>query len=131
MVPRTRACLLTALLTFGAAAADTNPERIRVEREMQQVLQDIAHLQRELQSSRTEHAAEQQHDQARKTEEERTLDDLVAGMVLADHVRMRTGAFVMASDTVLDDYAIDKLKRYHTIGTITNKVLIRKSSARS
>ena len=60
MVPRTRACLLTALLTFGAAAADTNRERIRVEREMQQVLQDIAHLQRELQSSRTEHAAEQQ-----------------------------------------------------------------------
>ena len=59
-MPRTRACLLTALLACGAAAADTDPERIRVEREMQQLLQDIARLQRELQSSRTEHAAEQQ-----------------------------------------------------------------------
>ena len=58
-MPRTRACLLTALLACGAAAADTDPERIRVEREMQQLLQDIARLQRELQSSRTEHAAEQ------------------------------------------------------------------------
>ncbi|BBO88268.1 two-component system response regulator [Desulfosarcina ovata] len=73
---------------------------------------------------------EQQHDEARKTEEELSLDDLVSGMVLADHVRMRTGAFVMAADTVLNDYTIDKLKRYHTIGTITNKVLIRKSSVR-
>ena len=59
-MPRTRACLLTALLACGAAAADTDPERIRVEREMQHLLQDIARLQRELQSSRTEHAAEQQ-----------------------------------------------------------------------
>ncbi|WP_419663734.1 two component system response regulator, modulated metal dependent phosphorylase [Desulfosarcina variabilis str. Montpellier] len=69
-----------------------------------------------------------QHDQARKKDHELTLDELHAGMVLADNVYMKTGAFVMAADTELNDYAIDKLKQYHTIGTITNKVLIRQSS---
>ncbi len=73
----------------------------------------------------------QQHDLARKTDVERTLDDLGAGMVLAANVRMKTGAFVMAADTELNEYGIDKLKHYHTIGAITNKVLIRKSSVRS
>jgi putative two-component system response regulator len=73
---------------------------------------------------------DQQHDLARKTDEERTLEDLAAGMVLAANVRMKTGAFVMAADTELNDYRIDKLKHYHTIGTITDKVLIRKSSVR-
>ena len=72
----------------------------------------------------------QQHDLARKMDVERTLDELVPGMVLAANVRMKTGAFVMASDTELNDYHIDKLKHYHTIGTITNKVLIRKSFVR-
>jgi putative two-component system response regulator len=73
---------------------------------------------------------DQQHDLARKTDEERTLEDLAAGMVLAANVRMKTGAFVMAADTELNDYRIDKLKHYHTIGAITDKVLIRKSSVR-
>ncbi|MFO7716028.1 HD domain-containing phosphohydrolase [Desulfosarcina sp.] len=73
---------------------------------------------------------DQQHDLARKTNAERMLDDLKPGMVLAANVRMKTGAFVMATDTELDDYAIDRLKHYHTIGTITDKVLIRKSSVR-
>ncbi|MBC2711720.1 MAG: response regulator [Desulfosarcina sp.] len=73
----------------------------------------------------------QQHDLARKTDEERLLDDLKAGMILAANVRMKTGAFVMAADTELDGYGIDKLKHYHTIGAITEKVLIRKSSMRS
>jgi response regulator RpfG family c-di-GMP phosphodiesterase len=73
----------------------------------------------------------QQHDLARQTDEERALDDLTAGMVLATNVRMKTGAFVMSADTELDDYGIDKLNHFHTIGAITNKVLIRKSSVRS
>jgi response regulator RpfG family c-di-GMP phosphodiesterase len=73
----------------------------------------------------------QQHDKARQTDEERELDDLAPGMVLAANVRMKTGAFVMAADTELDDYGIDKLNHFHTIGAITNKVLIRKSSVRS
>ena len=70
----------------------------------------------------------QQYDLARKMDEERELDDLKAGMVIAANVRMKTGAFVMAADTELDDYSIDKLKHYHTIGAITDKVLIRKFS---
>ena len=66
----------------------------------------------------------------RKTESECTLDELVPGMVLAAHVRMKTGAFVMATDTVLDDHSIEKLKHYHSLGTIANKVLIRKLPVR-
>ena len=73
----------------------------------------------------------QQYDLARKMEEEWELNDLQPGMVIAANVRMKTGAFVMAADTELDDHSIDKLKHYHNIGAITNKVLIRKSSMRS
>jgi len=67
-----------------------------------------------------------QHEQAGRTEEERELDALKPGMTLAANVHMKTGAFVMAADTQLDRYLIDKLKHYHTVGTISNKVLIRK-----
>lgn len=74
---------------------------------------------------------DKQHDLARKTDEERVLDDLQAGMVLAANVRMRTGAFVMAAGTRLEDYSIDKLKHYHSIGAINDKVLIRLYSVRS
>jgi putative two-component system response regulator len=73
----------------------------------------------------------QQHDLARQTNTERNLEELKAGMVLAANVRMKTGAFVMAADTELNDYGIEKLKHYHTIGAITDKVLIRKSSVRN
>jgi putative two-component system response regulator len=72
----------------------------------------------------------QQHDLARKMAEERQLDDLKAGMVIAANVHMNTGAFVMAADTELDDHSIDKLKHFNNIGAITNKVLIRKSTVR-
>ena len=72
----------------------------------------------------------QQHDLARKMAEERQLDDLKAGMVIAANVHMNTGAFVMAADTELDDYIIDKLKHFYNIGAISNKVLIRKSTVR-
>jgi putative two-component system response regulator len=74
---------------------------------------------------------DRQRDQALKTDHETTLDDLKAGMVLATNVHMKTGAFVMAADTELNDYAIDKLKHFHSIGAIAHKVLIRKSSMRS
>ena len=72
----------------------------------------------------------QQHDLARKMAEERQLDDLKAGMVIAANVHMNTGAFVMAADTELDDHSINKLKHFSNIGAITNKVLIRKSTVR-
>ncbi len=73
---------------------------------------------------------DQQHDQARKINRELTLDALRPGMVLATNVNMRTGAFVMAAGTELDDYAIDKLKQYHSIGAIAQKVLIRQSAGK-
>lgn len=66
------------------------------------------------------------HERAGRTEEERDLDALKPGMTLAANVHMKTGAFVMAADTQLNAYLIDKLKHYHTVGTISNKVLIRK-----
>jgi len=72
----------------------------------------------------------QQHEQARKVHEERILDDLKPGMVLAANVYMKTGAFVMSADTDLDDYLIDKLNHYHSIGAISDKVLIHKSFVR-
>ena len=74
---------------------------------------------------------ETQLERARLTEEVFRLDELKAGMVLADHVHMKTGALVMAGDTKLDAYSIDKLNHYRIIGAISDRVLIRKSSARS
>jgi hypothetical protein len=46
----------------------------------------------------------QQHEHARKIAGECELDELTAGMVIAANVRMKTGAFVMAANTELDDY---------------------------
>lgn len=62
MVPITSrfVLLLTGLLAFGGAAGATEPERVEAERELQRLLRDIAALQQELGSSRTEHATEQQ-----------------------------------------------------------------------
>ncbi len=72
-----------------------------------------------------------QMDHARQTASEISLKDLVSGMVLAANVYMKTGAFVMAADTELNTYAIDKLKQYHGIGAILPTVLIHKGSMRS
>jgi len=66
------------------------------------------------------------HERAGRTEEEYDLDALTPGMTLAANVHMKTGAFVMAADTQISAYHIDKLKHYHTIGAISDKVLIRK-----
>lgn len=71
-----------------------------------------------------------QHDQARKKNHELPLDELHAGMILANNVYMKTGAFVMAADTELNNYAIEKLKQYHSIGTIANKVLVRQPAGK-
>ena len=72
-----------------------------------------------------------QHEKAGETDEERDLDALTPGMTLAANVHMKTGAYVMAAETELDAYHIEKLKQYYTIGAISNKVLIRKTSVRS
>jgi response regulator RpfG family c-di-GMP phosphodiesterase len=110
------------LIHRGKTALDGIAERLNTLRGYQLSPQVVALL--------LEINVAQQHDLARKKEEERELDDLAAGMVIAANVRMKTGAFVMAADTELDDYSIDKLKHYHNVGAITNKVLIRKSSVR-
>lgn len=72
----------------------------------------------------------QQNDLVRQTSEERRIDDLFPGMRLADNVRTKTGAFVMAAGTMLGARHLEKLKQYHAIGTISDKVLIHTSSAR-
>ncbi len=71
------------------------------------------------------------HERSCRTHEERSLDQLQPGMVLAANVHMKSGAFVMPGDTELTAYSIDKLNHYHAIGAITGKVLIHKSSMRS
>ncbi len=73
---------------------------------------------------------QQQQAAKERTSERLFLDKLMAGMVLADNVYMKTGAFVMAGDTILDDYKIEKLKHYQNIGAIDEKVLIQKKPAR-
>ncbi|PID40604.1 MAG: hypothetical protein CR984_02350 [Proteobacteria bacterium] len=70
----------------------------------------------------------QQYELARQTWEECDLENLTAGMVLANNVYMKSGAFVMAADTRLDDYLIDRLKQYHAVGAIIDKVLVHKRS---
>lgn len=64
--------------------------------------------------------------EAQKTDNLISLDDLEPGMILSQDVRMRTGAFVMASNTTIDAAIIDKLKRYLQLGNITDKVFISK-----
>ena len=64
--------------------------------------------------------------EAGRADMELPLEELEAGMVLSRDVRMKTGAFVMAGDTGLDDSTIEKLKRYHELGNIGDKVHIRK-----
>jgi putative two-component system response regulator len=54
------------------------------------------------------------------------IDALQAGMVLADDLRMRTGAFVMAADTCIDTGVIEKLKHYHELGNIGRTIFIKK-----
>ena len=65
-------------------------------------------------------------EEARKGDLELRLDELNAGMVLSRDVRMKTGAFVMAGETCLDAVMIEKLKRYHELGNISDKVFVRK-----
>jgi putative nucleotidyltransferase with HDIG domain len=58
------------------------------------------------------------------------LDQLEQGMLLARDVRMKTGAIVMAANTKLTAYGIEKLKQYLELTAIPSKVFILKASAR-
>ena len=61
-----------------------------------------------------------------KTDEQTDIDQLKDGMVLSRDVRMKTGAFVMAANTMINASAIQKLKRYFELGNIIDKVYINK-----
>jgi putative nucleotidyltransferase with HDIG domain len=68
-----------------------------------------------------------------QTEQARTdaalpLDALAEGMILAEDVRMKTGAIVMAADTHLNRHHIDKLKGYLALGNITDQVTVYKET---
>jgi response regulator RpfG family c-di-GMP phosphodiesterase len=64
--------------------------------------------------------------QADRTDEQIDIDQLKDGMVLSRDVRMKTGAFVMAANTMVDVSSIQKLKRYYELGNIIDKVYINK-----
>lgn len=65
-------------------------------------------------------------DEARQTDYDVSIDDLAEGMVLAREVLMKSGAFCMAADTVMDTALIRKLMRYHEMGNISDKIFIKK-----
>ncbi len=58
------------------------------------------------------------------------LDDLKKGMVLATHIKMKSGALVMPSQTVINNNSIEKLKDYHKQAFIADKININKDSIR-
>ncbi len=58
------------------------------------------------------------------------LDDLEEGMMLAKNIRMKSGAPVMPAHTEVTDYGIKKLKNYHGLACITDKVYVYKKSVR-
>lgn len=64
--------------------------------------------------------------EASKDEYSVYVDEIEDGMVLARDVIMKSGAFVMSAGTSLDLSIIEKLKRYHESGNITDKIYIKK-----
>jgi cyclic di-GMP phosphodiesterase len=69
---------------------------------------------------------DQMQEEAQRTFRTVDIEELQTGMILADDIHMRTGAFVMASDTCIDASAIEKLKRYREIGNISSHIFVKK-----
>ena len=69
---------------------------------------------------------EQMEAEARRTYREIDIVELEPGMTMANDLLMRTGAFIMAAGTVIDAVIIEKLKRYHKLGSISRHVFIKK-----
>ncbi len=65
-------------------------------------------------------------EEAKRTFRKIDIEELQAGMILANDISIRTGAFVMGADTCIDASAIEKLKRYHELGNISRNVFIKK-----
>ncbi|MDJ0782876.1 MAG: response regulator [Desulfosarcinaceae bacterium] len=66
-----------------------------------------------------------------RTDTPLSLAALDEGMILADDVRMKTGAIVMAADTQLNHHHIDKLKGYLALGNINDQVIVYKETRSS
>lgn len=66
----------------------------------------------------------------RKEHLELTLDDLQEGMLLAKSVRKKSGAILMPAQTEMTTYGIEKLKNYHQVKVIGNKVSIYQFSVK-
>lgn len=69
---------------------------------------------------------EKKAEESKRTNKEVDIDDLKPGMVLATDVHMKTGAFVMAASTPIDNNAIEKLRQYYDLGHIISKLFINK-----
>jgi response regulator RpfG family c-di-GMP phosphodiesterase len=67
-----------------------------------------------------------QQEETQRDDRHMRIVDLKAGMVLARDVLMKSGAFLMAADTQLDEGILQKLKRYHEMGNISDKVFVKK-----
>jgi len=61
---------------------------------------------------------------------ELTLDELREGMMLAQSVRKKSGAILMPAQTEITTYGIEKLKNYHRVEIIGNKVSIYQYSVK-
>ena len=57
-------------------------------------------------------------------------DDLKEGMILANDIRMKTGAMIMPAGTELNSYAIGKLQTYMEMAIIPKDIFIIKPSCR-
>lgn len=65
-------------------------------------------------------------EESKRNYQEVDIHELKPGMVLTLDVHMKTGAFVMAAGTEINDEVTDKLKRYYELGNIGSKVFINK-----
>lgn len=63
-----------------------------------------------------------------RTDTALSLEALKDGMVLAEDVRMKSGAIVMAADTELSNHHIDKLMGYLALGNISDQVIVYKET---
>jgi len=67
-------------------------------------------------------------EEAGKNYVEILIDDLKEGMKLAVHIKMKSGALVIPSQTVITCNIIEKLKNYHKYTFIPDKIYINKDS---
>jgi hypothetical protein len=65
-----------------------------------------------------------QQQESQKQHHELALDELKEGMLLAKSVRKKSGALLVPAFTEMTAYGIEKLKNYHQVDIIGNKVSI-------